>query len=453
MQWFIAYMPTIRRIFFVWLLLQFVVHTRVTFGWWVTHPIMTPIRLRKELLIGCFALLAARLIRHKTQRQHIRQNKRVRRYLILLSVSLIVTTIIQVVILQAGIQWLFVAVKYNFIWFIITATILCIGKLFTHTTHEKFIKRAIRLVKWTLIGALIRYVIIFIKPGTLKLIWYDNFVYEGTVGYAPPAAYYTHLNYGLPRNQFLFERPTTRWFFLVALWPLFFLQFLYRKPRHETRGRRTIYGLNVFLTFSRAARGVRILQTILLALVLYKFRRKHLMTMLLIPIIALWAWLMLVGRETVMVREYSNTGHIAMVIKGREMRKESPTRWHGWWHAWPGSHHHEWLAFNPENQFLQIMIEFGWVGFLTRALVYARIHLAGIRYYYRRHDLPIMYRQWALGAAIWILWLTMSGMVLHSLSDRMVVYPYFLLIGIIYALVIWHTQLHNHTHTPKPVTS
>lgn len=46
------------------------------------------------------------------------------------------------------------------------------------------------------------------------------------------------------------------------------------------------------------------------------------------------------------------------------------------------------------------MIEFGWVGFLTRALVYARIHLAGIRYYYRRHDLPIMYRQWALGAAI-----------------------------------------------------
>jgi hypothetical protein len=39
---------------------------------------------------------------------------------------------------------------------------------------------------------------------------------------APPAAYYSQYNQGYVRNQFLFERPISRGFFLVAFWPLFF---------------------------------------------------------------------------------------------------------------------------------------------------------------------------------------------------------------------------------------
>ncbi|USN55712.1 MAG: hypothetical protein H6765_03865 [Candidatus Peribacteria bacterium] len=82
---------------------------------------------------------------------------------------------------------------------------------------------------------MIRYLIIAIKPGTLKLLGYDNYVFEGTVGYQPPAAYYTEINQGLTRNQFIFERPVSRGFFLVALWALFFFLFLYRQPLSSTR--------------------------------------------------------------------------------------------------------------------------------------------------------------------------------------------------------------------------
>ncbi|MDR2415239.1 MAG: hypothetical protein LBD75_01110 [Candidatus Peribacteria bacterium] len=44
-------------------------------------------------------------------------------------------------------------------------------------------------------------------PNGLKFFGYDHFTFEGTIGARPPAAYYTLINKGFVRNQFLFERP------------------------------------------------------------------------------------------------------------------------------------------------------------------------------------------------------------------------------------------------------
>ncbi|MDR2190897.1 MAG: hypothetical protein LBP53_07160 [Candidatus Peribacteria bacterium] len=46
-------------------------------------------------------------------------------------------------------------------------------------------------------------------PNGLKFFGYNHFAFEGTVGARPPAAYYTLINKGFVRNQFLFERPTS----------------------------------------------------------------------------------------------------------------------------------------------------------------------------------------------------------------------------------------------------
>jgi hypothetical protein len=47
-------------------------------------------------------------------------------------------------------------------------------------------------------------------PNLLKFAGYNQFNYEGDVGIAPPAVYYTQFDSGFARNQFLFERPISR---------------------------------------------------------------------------------------------------------------------------------------------------------------------------------------------------------------------------------------------------
>jgi O-antigen ligase len=43
----------------------------------------------------------------------------------------------------------------------------------------------------------------------------------------------------------------------------------------------------------------------------------------------------------------------------------------------PASHWEGGLNFNPENQYLQIAIEFGIIGFLARMFMYVRFHYIG----------------------------------------------------------------------------
>jgi hypothetical protein len=411
---------------------------------WIDYPILTPLWLWKELLLLWFGVICALLVLHAPTRNKIFQQRKVVFFVVSVLGVIGLTAFIQLIILDAGLHGLLVAIKYNFVWFVIVALVLISGVIIEASHKEWFVKRSLRLMKRLLVAWLVWYMIIFVKPWTLKILWYDNFNYEWTVGSAPPAAYYTHLNYWLPRNQFLFERPTTRWFFLVALWPLFFFQFLYKKPMTDSLWWRIIYWLNVFVTFSRAAWWVWLIQTIVLTLLAYWFRWKRILWWGLVPLGVCIAWILIVWRERVLIREYSNTGHVAMVIEWRNMWLEKPIWW--WWggYAGPGSHHGWWVAFNPENQFLQIMIEFGLIGALAWMVVYWWLHLQARLWFYRgRYKnniwwLPDHVRYWSLGIFLWLSWLSMSGMVLHSLADRMVVYPFFLMVGVIFSLALTH---------------
>jgi hypothetical protein len=271
--------------------------------------------------------------------------------------------------------------------------------------------------------ALVVRCIVAIKPGTMKLFGFNNYVFEWTVGMQPPAVYYTHINYGLPRSQFFFERPTTFGFWLTAFFPLFFFLFLHRRPWTQTRGWWLVYWLNVIVTFSRAAWWSWIIIVVLCIWVTTQLPRKKLLLNYWIPLLILFGGILAVWRKQIALRGYSNYGHMSMVKQGIQMVVEKPLRWWWWASAGPGSHRDWGLAFNPENQFLQIIIEFWKIGALPRLLFWGVVCFIGFSREWK-------WNQWIQAFSLGMITLSISGMVLHSFGDRMVVLPFMLLFGV-----------------------
>ncbi len=458
---------------FLWvLLLQFVLQTRVTFVWWRDGPLMSVVWLWKEILVG--VLLVWWAWRGLRDIKLLFHHRWFLSFVLACILGVLTTLIVHVFVLDLSLSTRALAFKYDFLWFIIFIAGVLVWRLLGNDTTSDIVKRyTVRIMKRALLLALVWYAVIFIKPGTLKLLWYDNFVYEWTVWHAPPAAYYTHLNYGIPRNQFLFERPITRWFFLLALWPLFFMQVLYKQPLRYTRAWRLIYGANIFVTFSRAARWAWLLQILLLWFLLAKVHGnvKRTLIRIIIPTALVIGVVWFFGGKELVVRDYSTNGHVAMVLKGIAYFSQSP--WFGLWWAsvWPGSHHLGWLAFNPENQFLQILVEFGIVWWRWWFVCYIMLNLVWIlrRYSWHRtasrqedhigvhdvqhgtqqHDLQYAptheTAQLLLACSVGMIWLSIVGMVLHSFTDRMIVYPYMLLFGIILSRTLPRSRTLPHS--------
>jgi hypothetical protein len=99
----------------------------------------------------------------------------------------------------------------------------------------KQLRWAAKVVSYTLVWSLIFYVVVGLKPGTLKLFGYDPIAFEGTIGQAPPAVYLSLFDHGNMRNHFLFERPITWGFYLVMMFPLFFVTYLRRRSLSSVR--------------------------------------------------------------------------------------------------------------------------------------------------------------------------------------------------------------------------
>lgn len=415
------------KIFFIGLLVQFFAHTRVTFGLGIDPSWMEYVWLWKEWVIVLLWLITLWAIIFKRRwKQHF-QWSRLNQLLILFIIAVAAAAVAHFYFVWGELGAFLMAFKYDFLWFAIFLVGAHSSLLLEEQQRLDIIDRYGKVIKYTLLLALLRYMIIFIKPGTLKLFGYDNFVYEWLVWTAPPAAYYTHINRWIPRNQFLFERPITRWFFLVAVRPLFFVRYLWKKPLSETWLRWCIYALNIIVTFSRAARWAWIIQLVILGFLMSSNWKKSLLKYW-IPILLAFVGISILWYEQIMNRWYSNYGHVTMLKNWWAMFVDSPVRWNWWATAWPWSH--RWgIAFNPENQFLQVMIEFGVVWFVWWMMFFGRLCLRWVLVW-RRKRLKVESDRILLWVSVWMIWLAICGMVLHSFSDRMVVYPFMLLYGI-----------------------
>jgi uncharacterized integral membrane protein len=424
------------KILCVGLLIHFLVHTLMTYGIGIE---MGPLWAWKELVIAVlFMIFLYVLIFHNQWKILFSTHRSFFLIVGVLALGVIGTLLIHLARIDAPITRRAMAMRYDYLWFMLLVLWWASSLFMQKETAEKLLKRYGRVIKRVLVGALIRWCIVAIKPWTLKLFGFNNYVFEWTVGMQPPAVYYTHINYWLPRSQFRFERPTTFWFWLTAFFPLFFMQFLRRRPWQETRAWWWIYWLNIILTFSRAARWSWIIVVVVCIGLTSNLPRKKLLLRYWLPLLLWFGAILLVWREQIALRWYSNYGHMTMVKRGREMLIEKPLRWRWWASVGPWSHRDGWLAFNPENQFLQILIEFWKIGALPR--LFLRGWAIRIWIFARTKE-----NERIMAFSLGMMTLTVSGMVLHSFADRMVVYPFMLLFGI----ALWdHLSLQEkHTTT------
>lgn len=462
------------KCFVIGLLLQFVAHTIVTYKRWRDSWLWRLIRLWKEFLIIGLATYLIITYRQKllswlTQRYQALTRPQPRKNIQTLrhqsdKIFVATLTVIAALSIYSLITTLFVnglsvghraaGIKYNVFPLVIMLTWYVASRSLSTKQRASLIHWIGWLVVVCLVLALWWYCVIATKPGALKLLWYNNLVFEWLIGQSPPAVYRTARDIGMARNQFLFERPTSWWFFLVMIWPLYFLLYLFNRPPTRYRFERTLFASNIFLTYSRAARGIFVLQSIILYLMTHRKQRKKVLLLASIIITWLVALLIVKGGNGITSRSFSDLGHAKDIMRGAQLRWEKPLLWHGASTAGPWSHQFDMTSshgiistgttwFNPENQLLQRLIEYGilWVWLL--AIFYLLITQYSRHSYLvaSRHNYKTTQPDHLLVRAQVMILLGLAGlfaewMVLHSLADRMVVYPLFALIGVIFSTTL-----------------
>jgi len=446
----IKHLHLVMKIFFVGLLLQFFLNTFVSFQLGLQWGAWSAIWMRKEgILLGLLVLLVWWL--HKQNHLKIFWKQfPLRKFAWVFGIAIVVIFAISLLITHAWLWVIIMSLKYTFAWFLIFLLFFAVSWLFLDAQNSDVTQWYVRILKLLLIWGILRRIVIWLVPSLLEFGGYNKFVYEWDVGIRPPAAYYTQITHGYVRNQFLFERPISRGFFLIAFWPLFFASVIKNRWPKNIAIRWWLYGLNIFSTFSRAAWWARIVLTVILVLLQYKKQFWRLIIYLFIPLFLLFGGVTLVWKKNIIDRDFSNTWHIQMVITAIQKIKEKPMWWQGAGTAWPVTHHYEDIKeYNPENQFLQIWIEYGvlWFGawlFLyfwmmgRSVFAYQKIHSKKATKIQKQHAWIVM----AFGLGLFGL--AIEWLVLHSFVDRMIVYPFMALFGISYATYLKTLPSNKH---------
>jgi len=425
------------------LIIHFISINFLEFVVWLPRIVITAISLRKELAIAglmwCIlryniALygLSGRIKKLKTDTFF--------RYLLMGFVVVVAISLLSSIFNGSVLQFP-MAFRYDYVPFVLLLLAYQVAKVIP-SERIKFLTRVyIEVIRRLIWLGLIWYFIISSLPGALKIFWYDKMVFEGELGQRPPAVYYAALDHGAPRNQSLRERPIFYGFYLVAFWPLFFFLYLKKAPRAEQVFFGGLYMLNVFSTFSRSARIVRIFLTVLIFFLVYGKKALKYLKYLFIPILWLGALVGVFFYYEIFWpgRQFSNTWHINAFFEAVRILKTHWLWWLGAWSAWPASHQ-LWIGFNPENQYLQIRVEYGIFGFIARTIYYGYLNISWLFKKWRNgaksylQDMDVLHwdnrRLALLSFNIGMIWLSICGLMLHSLADKMVFRPFMILFGL-----------------------
>lgn len=426
------------------LIIHFFLFTFLEFVVGIDRPWITFLSLWKEVVVW---LLILWTVWYNAKRYWFRSwiaslfQDRYFKYMCIAFAALIVLALVSSLINGSLGKPYIVALRYNFFPFILLLLSYQLSQIISLSSLKALTKRYTGWIKWIVWLSLVWYLIISTLPGALRIFWYDRHVFEGKLGERPPAAYYAALDHGAPRNQFLRERPIFFWFYLIAFWPLFFLLYLRKAPKHEAVFYGLVYLLSVFTTFSRSAWWVRIVETGVLFLLVYGKTAFKYLRYILIPLVWLGA---LVGSYFYYEifgpwRNFSNTGHINALLKSLNILQDHWLWWLWAWSAWPASHQ-LWVGFNPENQYLQIMIEYGIFGFLCWLWIVWYLSINGLIVWWWNHvknllqDMDIAHRDnhrlILLSCNIWLIGLGICWLVLHSRADKMVIWPLMMVYGL-----------------------
>lgn len=436
----------------IWLLWHFFVYNIITFKIGLSGGLFSVIWMWKEIVVWLLcAIVCYQIYQYRDQLHFVWQkptfalgrNPHIRWYLVIVLSITIGWSLISARYTDTSLTTYILAVRYDFLGFVLWVVCIYLSQYLQQHQLRSFFHTYGVIIKIVLIFWLCRYMILMIKPWVFKLAGYTTKIYEWEVGKQAPAVYYTQQFEWYPRNQFVFERPIHYGFWLTAMRPFFFMLYLKRKSRENVSFWRIVYGLNVMTTFSRAARWVWIIQTIVLVIYTYRKNVVFYLKKMIIPLLIGVVLMSIVWYKQIIARDYSNTGHINLLVQG--LWYVADHRMIGlWpWSVGPASHHDGGLAFNPENQFVQILIEFGIIGFVWWMLMYAFFTLFGLQY---RNDFLTSKKKDASMSTVMVIagslalgGLAISGLVLHSFVDRMIVLPIMILVW----LSIWWKLYHR----------
>lgn len=427
---------------FLWLLLlQFFLHTLITFWFGLEWKIWTVVWMRKELLIVFLSIFLLWYLSKKISKEKFLEMWKVfplKKFLFVFVSTLLIILVIS--FFNSSVSNFVISVRYSMFWFFLFLLFFVISFLFFQDKKSNLVYWYTKIIKWVLVWSLAWWGIIRLIPNWMRFFGYNQRAFEWKVWERPPAVYYTQYKEWFVRNQFVFERPISLWFYLVVFWPLFFVLLLYKKWPKAWATWWSLYAIILLSTFSRAARWVWLFQTVLLFFLFYWRNQKKIFYRFLIPIVIWLAIVTYYWKDQIINRQYSNTWHIKEVLIALEKVKESPILWKWAASAGPASHHlWKWKEYNPENQYLQIWIEYGLVAFVGWMFLYIYLHLI---WYWAWKDskkeketkdlrnMSIL----VTAFSIWLLGLSIEWMVLHSFVDRMIVYPFVTVFAIYYAI-------------------
>jgi hypothetical protein len=418
---------TIIRTLLIWLLIHFVVLTWLEYRMGLTGSLLTVIALWKEIVV---VGRAARLwIQHHKQIITLWKSDMVFRIITLVLFATIAITMVVSAWWWYLLSSYIAAFKYNLIGFGVGWLAYISGTMMTRWDSRQINRQYVTVIKRVLVLSVVWYAAIVIKPWVLKYLWYSKTTYEWSLDGQPPAVYYSEMTSGIQRNQFVFERPITYWFWLVAFWPIFFVIVLRRKPIAESWFWWLMFAMAVILTFSRAAWWAWLLQLAILWYWTYQSSFRKFVDKILLPAIIVIAWVSYLWFHQIFGggRQFSNTWHINALITSVHAIQDHWLLWRGPGSVGPASHHF-WLWYNTENQFLQVRIEYGLVWFLWRLILFGAMIAWGV-WLRARGGKTDKQSDYLIAYSIGMIWLAVSGLVLHSWVDRMIVWPVVLLIG------------------------
>ena len=483
------------KIFVIWLLLQFFLQTFVTFKLGRDGKFWTLVWMWKEFILLIFVITLIRYVltnlkwrinavKNKENTDKITwnlllkniQSKFVIQFILIFIITTIVFLLLAICIQNVWIKAFILSVKYDLLWFFIFWIWICLALLFFTEKEKNLLQLYNNLIIRSLRLWLCWWFVIRLMPSALKLFGYNPQIYEWTVWENPPAAYYTKIvpfyEGSYVRNSFLFERPISFGFRLIAFFPVFVLWFLRNKKRKDQIFPTIIFWLLIFSTWSRAWIAIRTLETIILFFIVYrKYVKKYFVWLIILAIIWL-CWIAYLSRG-IMIREHSNTGHLELMKSWRNIAKKNLILWRWAGYSGPASHQLCYTDepvdiysdinsiqmddqrcelirkeniknqistywFNPESQYLQILMEYWtiWIIFrLWLCMIILRYTVKMIYVYHKKTKSPyqeLLYYT-LMWFWIWFVWLCAEWLVLHSLVDRMIIYPFFLL----YWVTVW----------------
>lgn len=429
------------KIFFIGMVRQFLAHTILTYG--INIPsFLSPIRAWKEIfiIIGIW-LIIWNFIIDKDYRKKIWWNKYIIAIGIIILISMVISLCTSLFIHNQWIKDFIVSAKYNYTPLIIFLVGVCSSYLLNKEQNSSILTTAITTIKRVLVFSLFRYGLLHTIPNILDRI---GFAQPGTsiervVWNPPPSLWLTEFYTGYVRNQWPFSGPLSLWFYLAAMRPFFFAFVLYKKRLSDTRWWWLIYISIVMSSYSRAAWWMFLITLLGTLLIVYRKYSKYMLfacgwAILLIIIYLLW-W----GKSELFMRTRSDQWHIEFFLEWLRLVKQNRLRWIGSASVGPWANYsdvHE--VFNPENQYMQIWLEYGLFWMLSRVFSYIFISYQSIivrikkwlgKFGYINNE-TIAYS----GISLSIVALSIAGMVLHPFVDSTVMYPLMMIIGLLFGI-------------------